>query len=184
MPQRPEEQPPVVIRTKPVNITGDLVDVLKRGRPGIWTPGQTDDAISYNRAMLGEGKRQNDLKGGQNTFPNDTGALNLRGTDPKMSNRGTLESTAPATPSRPPPATKTTPGGSSFRLSSGYQGRREEKNGGLTAARQHVVPDFFPGQLDQLKLGPMRVQPIAFMGASPQINLRTVAFQGFLRNRA
>ncbi len=80
-------------------------------------------------------------------------------------------------PEPPPPApNKNTP---QFRVANTFDPSKKKNVGGLSAARQHVVPDFFPGQLDQLKLGPVRIQPIGFKGASPQINLRTVAFNGF-----
>lgn len=178
MPQRPDEQPQVVVQTKSYRLEDGLVRNLKDNR----TPALTNDLITLNRARVGEGNRQNELKGGQNTFRNDTGALNLRGTDPKTLNRGTLESTAPAIPTSSPPSQTKTP--QLFQQPKGYDPSKKKNAGGLSAARQHVVPDFFPGQLDQLKLGPMRIQPIAFKGASPQINLRTVAFQGFLKNQA
>lgn len=66
-----------------------------------------------------------------------------------------------------------------FQLAPSFDRSKKKNTGGLSAARRHVVPDFFPGQLDQMKLGPVRIQPIGFQGASPQINLRTVAFKGF-----
>lgn len=77
----------------------------------------------------------------------------------------------------PPPApNKNTP---QFQIARPFDPSKKKNTGGLSAARRHVVPDFFPGQLDQMKLGPVRIQPIGFQGASPQINLRTVAFKGF-----
>ena len=72
--------------------------------------------------------------------------------------------------------------GAQFNLPSLFR-RQEKKNaGGLSAAREHVVPDFFPGQNTQLKLGPMRIRPVTFSGAAPSINLRATAFDGFPKN--
>lgn len=168
MAERPEEQPKVTNLTKPVRLEDGLLRKLK----DIQTPGLTNDPRALTRSRIGEGGRPNELKGGFNTFGGSS-KLELRSTDPKTLNRGTIET--PAAPTKTPP---------SFQLPRGYDPSKKKNAGGLSAARQHVVPDFFPGQLDQLKLGPMRVQPIAFKAASPQINLRTVAFQGFLKNQA
>lgn len=97
----------------------------------------------------------------------------------------------PARLPEPPPAQISPPpapnkNGPSFKiqLPAPFDRSKKKNTGGLSAARRHVVPDFFPGQLDQLKLGPVRIQPIGFQGASPQINLRTVAFQGFPKGQA
>ena len=85
-----------------------------------------------------------------------------------------LPEMAPAAPN------KNTP---SFQIRNPAAPAKKKNMGGLSAAREHKVPDFFPGQLDQLKLGPMRVEPMKFMGVSPQINLRSTAFMGFVRNK-
>lgn len=174
MPERREEQPKVINLTSTVR----LEDVLRRTSEAVKTPGLTNDPNAINRARLGEGNRPNELMGGRNTFGGSS-MLELRSTDPNTLNRKRIESTAVPNSSAAP--TKTP---QPFKLPGGYDPSKKKNAGGLPAARQHVVPDFFPGQLDQLKLGPMRVQPIAFNGASPQTNLRTVAFQGFLRNQA
>ena len=62
-------------------------------------------------------------------------------------------------------------------------GAKKKNLGGLSAAREHSVPDFFPGQNDQMKIGPVRVDPMRFINASPQLNLRSTAFNGFVRNK-
>ena len=71
--------------------------------------------------------------------------------------------------------------GAQFALPAPFR-RQEKKNaGGLSAAREHQVPDFFPGQLSKMKCGPVRIEAMNFQESAPIVDLRTVNFNGFAR---
>jgi len=80
----------------------------------------------------------------------------------------------------PPAPNKNTP---SFQLKQSYDPSKKKNMGGLSAAREHFVPDFFPGQMSKMKIGPVRVDPMDFNGASPMLDLRSTTFSGFVRNK-
>jgi hypothetical protein len=76
----------------------------------------------------------------------------------------------------PPPANKKGNGNT-------YKSAPGKKNGALTSAREHSVPDFFPNQNFGGKLGPMRIVPMGFAnnGVTPISNTRAWAGEGFYR---
>lgn len=170
MPERPQEEQKLI----------NLLDGAKK-----WSPSQPAYSLSGSRELVSQLKKLDgpkDKGAGAGFFLKDGLPFGgVKGLDP--SSRGAAPNPELAEQLFRRPAQTKTPQ-PEIRLPRGYDPSKKKNAGGLSAARQHVVPDFFPGQLDQLKLGPMRVQPIAFKGASPQINLRTVAFQGFLKNQS
>lgn len=181
MQERPEEQP------KFVNLTSEYKGWSPEAPEGLarlrdWKPSGIDsDFLDFvkrvprdkNGKAIGPPRPAGAITGGlRNRDEVPDSQLDVDAENQWKDTAGILKPAAPTKTPQP------------FKLPGGYDPSKKKNAGGLSAARQHAVPDFFPGQLDQLKLGPMRVQPIAFMGASPQINLRTVAFQGFLKNQS
>ena len=170
MRERPEEQ---------LKVT-NLLDEAKK-----WSPSQPVYSLSGSRDLVSQMKAQlggrQDKGAGSGFFLKDGLPFGgVKGLDPSQRPEPDPELAGqlfgrPAQTKTPQPE---------IRLPRGYDPSKKKNAGGLSAARRHMVPDFFPGQLDQMKLGPVRIQPIAFKNASPQINLRSVAYSGFPKSQS